>query len=577
MRKPELNNLIEMKELTLTGGTILDPGSTSDVEMGTIGDGDGGVKKDPLTSAKSPPITQNNAQSAAALELVQQGDASKILQALFGVVRMGPFPVFSQLIQSWKDQVGTREVETHLKEARDAHGHSLLHWAAKRVDAVQFAEALLPYIPVSVTSTSDDTSMTPLHWACTEPNALPVVRLLVNHDRYAVEVADATGCTPLLIAAQHGQVDTVAYLLQHGANLHAVDASRDSATHWAAYKGSRQVLGLLSFYDTRQLTTADTYGQTPLHLAALRGHKSVCKYILAHVGTKDALHLLNQRDRNGRTPHGLAVHKDKHSVAAYLADFHDELTCPKSQKYRRLLQRNVRNLASPAAWKLWLGITVDSSEVDESPLFPYYYVYLHLAINAVFQLWVFWAVGDPSNGVLWDCVPLLVWQALVYGVGVYAFVRTSTTNPGRVDSSFPRLNEWRQLYETTLERYATCTTKSHAELPQLCHTCHIARPLRSKHDRFTDSCILVFDHHCPYVLSVRKCREASVNLPRIYLTHSFWPSGLWGTRLACTTISGSICSWRPPRCSWSSTACCSSSGGSGSRTRVCLCWCLAFS
>jgi palmitoyltransferase ZDHHC13/17 len=499
-----------MRELTLTGGTLLSDGamSGSDVEMAERGRphaAQGPTRDNPVPDAKHlhglvapvpPPLPA--AQVAAALELVGQGDAAKILQALFGIVRMGPFPVFSQLIETWKGQAGDADVAQHLRDARDGHGHSLLHWAAKRVDSVQFVETLLRYIPVSVTSSSEDTMMTPLHWACTEANALPIVRMLVSHDRYAVEIADSTGCTPLLIAAQHGQVETVAYLLHHGANLHAVDASRDSATHWAAYKGSRQVLGLLSFYDTRQLTTPDAYGQTPLHLASLRGHKSVCKYILSHVDDRQALQLLNQKDKNGRTPHALALHKDKHTVAAFLADYHEEKTRAKSQKYRRLFQRNLRNLVSPAAWKLWLGVTVDTSDVDESPLFPYYYVWAHILINPVFQLVVFWSVGDASQGVLWDCVLLLVWQFVVYFACLYAFVQTATMNPGRIDASFPHLNEWRQLYETTLEKYASSAEPA-SSLPQLCHTCHIARPLRSKHDRFTDACILVFDHHCPYV------------------------------------------------------------------------------
>jgi DHHC palmitoyltransferase len=168
-------------------------------------------------------------------------------------------------------------------------------------------------------------------------------------------------------------------------------------------------------------------------------------------------------------------------------------------------------LVSPTAWKLWLGVTVDTSDVDESPLFPYYYVCAHILINPVFQLVVFWSVGDASKGVLWDCVLLLVGQFVVYLACLYAFVQTSTMNPGRIDASFPHLNEWRQLYETTLEKYAS-SSKPVSSLPQLCHTCHIARPLRSKHDRFTDACILVFDHHCPYVPS---CHEMQLCIDSI--------------------------------------------------------------
>ena len=34
---------------------------------------------------------------------------------------------------------------------------------------------------------------------------------------------------------------------------------------------------------------------------------------------------------------------------------------------------------------------------------------------------------------------------------------------------------------------------------QLCHTCHVARPLRSKHCRVHRKCVLLFDHFCPFV------------------------------------------------------------------------------
>ena len=148
--------------------------------------------------------------------------------------------------------------------------------------------------------------MTPLHWACTE-SSIPHVALLWKRGA-DVEARDASGCTPLLIAAQYGQVEVVAYLLKNGANIHAVDTSRDTALHWAAYKGSIQVCGLLAFYDTLKFTTQDVYGQTPLHLAALRGHTSVVRYILLHLSKKDK-EILFVKDKNGRTPLDLAIHK----------------------------------------------------------------------------------------------------------------------------------------------------------------------------------------------------------------------------------------------------------------------------
>ena len=36
-------------------------------------------------------------------------------------------------------------------------------------------------------------------------------------------------------------------------------------------------------------------------------------------------------------------------------------------------------------------------------------------------------------------------------------------------------------------------------VPPLCHSCHILKPLRSKHCRVKRKCVLVFDHYCPFV------------------------------------------------------------------------------
>ena len=168
--------------------------------------------------------------------------------------------------------------------------------------------------------------MTPLHWACTEAS-IPHVALLLTKGHADIEAKDSSGCTPLLIAAQYGQVEVVAFLLQKGAQLLALDKSGDTALHWASYKGSIPVCGLLGYYDNA-LTFAmvDQYGQTPLHLAALRGHTTVVRYILRQLGTttntkngksstfssssalSDVLFL---KDKNGRTPLDLAIHKVK--------------------------------------------------------------------------------------------------------------------------------------------------------------------------------------------------------------------------------------------------------------------------
>jgi ankyrin repeat protein len=231
-----------------------------------------------------------------ASELAEEYDDRHMYQTVQQCVRMGSYELVVELVQAWKENRGSNaSVVDRVLHEYDAAGHTLTHWSAKRVDDVRFVHFFLkiPYHPdtahddhdtdnrrtlyptVVHRPTRDETAMTPLHWVATQPHAIPVLQALLdatttgsrgftnNNVPSGLELRDATGCTPLLIAAQHGHVETVAYLLQKGADIHKTDSSNDSATHWAAYKGSEQVLGLLSFYDTRQLSTPDAYGQTP--------------------------------------------------------------------------------------------------------------------------------------------------------------------------------------------------------------------------------------------------------------------------------------------------------------------------
>jgi len=495
-----------------------------------------------------------------AAELAQEYDDAQMYETVQMVVRMGGYDLLVELVTAWKNErsasgggviAAEAAVDRKLQEY-DSVGHTLTHWASKRVDDVRFVQYFVNVIPFASSGastngdgeengdpkkyptpvhrpTKDETAMTALHWACTLDHALPVVKALLDasasapHGGQVVEIRDATGCTPLLIAAQHGHVETCAYLIQRaGADLQAQDNSKDSATHWAAYKGSEQVLGLLSFYDTRQLMTADAYGQTPLHLAALRGHVSVCRYIIQQLltpkggggggdgnntrsarlqATRDVKELLYLKDQNGRTPYELAVHKEKGAVAAALQLAADNLTARKnwqSQLKRALTVQSLRKLCTVRTIKVWMGLP-EVDDVDESPRFPYYFVVAQIVLHVVFYLTVFVPITKSGSGVLWDCLGMHVVDFMLIAATAYCLRQCSTTNPGRLDNSYPGIEIWRRLYEQTLDAFADDEMAEKVVHVQLCHTCHIARPARSKHDRFGRACVLQFDHHCPFV------------------------------------------------------------------------------
>lgn len=58
----------------------------------------------------------------------------------------------------------------------------------------------------------------------------------------SIEVADAKGCTLLIIASQYGRTMLVGYLIGKGASLTVADREGDTALHWAAFKGDHNVM-----------------------------------------------------------------------------------------------------------------------------------------------------------------------------------------------------------------------------------------------------------------------------------------------------------------------------------------------
>ncbi|AEA38850.1 hypothetical protein CPARA_2gp192 (nucleomorph) [Cryptomonas paramecium] len=55
-----------------------------------------------------------------------------------------------------------------------------------------------------------------------------------------------------------------------------------------------------------------------------------------------------------------------------------------------------------------------------------------------------------------------------------------------------------QKIEPTLHRKNACINKKIFEL-KFCETCYIWKPFRTSHCSLCDHCILLFDHHCPWI------------------------------------------------------------------------------
>jgi len=60
-----------------------------------------------------------------------------------------------------------------------------------------------------------------------------------------LEWVDEQKCTPLHLACKRGHIESVALLLNSGANIYAQDMRQWTALHYAAYNGHKKVCNLL--------------------------------------------------------------------------------------------------------------------------------------------------------------------------------------------------------------------------------------------------------------------------------------------------------------------------------------------
>ena len=88
------------------------------------------------------------------------------------------------------------------------------------------------------------------------------------------------GYIPLHLAVQAGRVPAVRQLLEMGAQVHAETyTSHIAPIHLAAHRGNVPCIKTLLEYGA-DINVQESWGQTPLMLAALRGHKEALVFLL---------------------------------------------------------------------------------------------------------------------------------------------------------------------------------------------------------------------------------------------------------------------------------------------------------
>lgn len=130
-----------------------------------------------------------------------------------------------------------------------------------------------------------------------------------------LEVKDARGWTPLMIAAANGSEKLIRLLIHSGAKPTTRDINGFTPLHWSALKGMSSVVELLLSKEV-DVDSQSKFKWTPLMQACTRGHLSVCSILVAAGANVD---LVNSE---GSTALQIASNKGYQSIVDLLSSNH---------------------------------------------------------------------------------------------------------------------------------------------------------------------------------------------------------------------------------------------------------------
>ncbi len=376
----------------------------------------------------------------------------------------------------------------------DTQGATCFHWAAKRGDYSILTLLKSYYGAVLDAPASCENQMRPQHWGASDGKIASMKFFLDN--RVDLNCPDGNGCSPLAVAVQYMHTETALYLIKNGADLALKDTNGDSVLHWAAYKGAEELVGMLVHFMPREVDTEDHFGQAAIHLAALGGHHRVVEYLLRENGA-----VFNKTDKNGMTPLDLAMKRNQTSVeyvirrfsSADKLDFLRKLGCGRLFKVRFLLPYFLCGFddRERGAW-MWRATFFPN--LVASLISIYYVTCPEMADTGLLQL-----ASTVCQLAWWTCFLLLLYFPASYVVEIG--VGSISPGGGSANNSISSYDKALDRIAEMLNSDTPATAKAGlaAGMPTVCHTCHVVRPLRSKHCKVMRRCVHKFDHYCPFV------------------------------------------------------------------------------
>jgi len=215
-------------------------------------------------------------------------------------------------------------------------GKTPLHYLAKYHDSEDMTVANMLLNLKANVNVKDDFGNTPLHYAVSrkDPN-LPLIKFLLEHGAIAdgSEGAGESGYTVLGLATAKGHIGVVMLLLDSfhvNPNIPQQQHFNQTPLHIAARKGHLELVSFFVGYCNMNINAVDANGSTPLHQAvsndqdwtnlakigAPLNQPHYCSSIVLYLIQSGAS--VNIQDKDGKTPLHLACEKGHRTSARHL-------------------------------------------------------------------------------------------------------------------------------------------------------------------------------------------------------------------------------------------------------------------
>lgn len=187
-----------------------------------------------------------------------------------------------------------------------------------------------------------------------------IVNMLINMG-CNVNIRDSFGRSAMYVAALHGHIATVKYLLQHRSDVLQCDRWGRSSLYIACEEGHAEVVQLL--LTDSDVSKCDTcYFKSPLHVACEKGHASIVKMLLENGSN------LDQCNSDGHSPLYVACSSGYPKLVKLLIGFGSDIN-QTDEKDSTPLYISCKNGHSKVV-KLLLGKRADVSLCDSDGLSP---------------------------------------------------------------------------------------------------------------------------------------------------------------------------------------------------------------